>query len=450
MFCSQCGAKVESDSNYCPSCGARLTSDEEERGPLFKANPSNSSTSPSSTISEPEQSSQMRSKRRMPLWFKILASLAFIALIGVTIGILFTESWVEVVDQQLATLRQGDISKAYYAFTSKDFQEATSLDQFNDFVKMYPIFLNNQSARFTQRSIEHDIGILKGTLTSHEHKSAPVEYQLIKEENKWKILSIRLLQSGMLESPEEPVNAQQLVDIVKAQLQAIANKDLSTAYYRYSSHEFKEATSQEVFQDFIKRYPILTHYSSVTFRKPAFRNGISTLAAILKSNQGIVAYLKYYFIYEDHRWAIWSMRILSTAEGEIQLENDSQMTQVSSSSTKSTTPPPPMSFSHLALGLEIDTNGIVKKPTTHFESNSDDIYVNIEIENGIRGTIVYLNFQHLDSGSFIPAQATIDEDGDNILMSVFSPPAGGWPKGQYKLVVTSSGGLNKVVDFEIE
>jgi hypothetical protein len=76
--------------------------------------------------------------------------------------------------------------------------------------------------------------------------------------------------------------------------------------------------------------------------------------------------------------------------------------------------------------------------------------VNVEINHGIKGKVITLNFQHLDTGSFIPAKATIEEDGDTILMSVFSPPIGGWPKGQYKLVVTSSDGLNQVIDFNIE
>ena len=106
MFCSHCSAKVEENYKFCPNCGAQLNLT------------TSSDTSPSSSNVK---------KKPMPFWFKILALLAVLALVGVTAGILFTESWVDVVDHQLEALRQHDIDKAYYAYTSKDFQTSTSL-----------------------------------------------------------------------------------------------------------------------------------------------------------------------------------------------------------------------------------------------------------------------------------------------------------------------------------
>jgi hypothetical protein len=436
MFCSRCGAKVETNYKYCPACGAQLDSTSVSPPPA-------DSTQISPAISEPH----IVKKKPMPFWFKLLALLAVLALIGVTAGILFTESWVDVVDHQLEALRQHDIAKGYYAYTSKDFQTATSLDQFSNFVEAYPVFLNNQSAHFTQRSINHNIGTLKGNLTSNDHINTPIEYKLIKEDDKWKILSIRLLKPGNIQNAKEADHAEDLIETAKAQLKDIQDQKLTDAYQNYSSQEFKEATSEEAFQEFIKRYPILTHYHVVSFHKPVIRNGVGTLSVILQSEQ-IAAYVKYYLIFEDQKWKIWSMRILSPSEGEGQEKKDQENKQAKRAPRESLNAP--MSFGNISLGDQVDEQGQIKHPTILFKSNLNDLYVDIEVKNGRKDSMVYLSLQHLESGSSIPAKAAIEENGDTMLLSVFSPPISGWPKGHYKLIVTTSSGLNNVVDFGIE
>ncbi len=426
MFCSHCGAQVTSDYQYCPHCGSKLDA---------------SSVSPPPLSDKQESSSPapIMKKKPMPFWFKLIGLLAVLALIGVTAGILFTESWVDVVDHQLAALRQHDISKAYYDYTSKDFQAATSLDQFRNFIDSYPVFLNNQIAHFNQRSIEHNIGILKGNLTSTDHISTPIEYKLIKENDKWKILSLRLLKPGNIQNTKEGDHAEDLIEVAKAQLKDIQDQKLPEAYQNYSSKEFKDATSEDAFREFIKRYPILTHYHVVSFHKPTIRNGVGTLSVILQSDQ-IAAYVKYYLIYEDQKWKIWSMRILSPSESE-----ENKQAQPTAQEPKQET----MSLGAITLGEKIDEQGQIKHPTTTFKSNLSDLYVDIEVKNGVKGSMIYLTLEHIESGSSIPAKAAIEENGDSILMSVFSPPTSGWPKGHYKLVVTTSSGLSQVIDFDI-
>lgn len=427
MFCSHCGTKLGTNYRFCPNCGAKLNSQ------TIVPTPSES------TPSDP--SAPIMTKKPMPFWFKLVALLAVLALIGVTAGILFTESWVDVVDHQLNALRQHDISQAYYDYTSKEFQSATSLDQFRNFIEAYPVFLNNQSAHFSQRSIEHNIGTLKGNLTSTNHVNTPIEYKLIKEDDKWKILSIRLLKPGSIQNAKEANHAEDLIEAAKAQLKEIQDQKLAEAYQNYSSREFKDATSEAAFREFIKRYPILTHYHVVSFHKPTIRNGVGTLSVILQSEK-IAAYVKYYLIYEDQKWKIWSMRILSPSEGQ---ENKEAQAATSEKSEKEA-----MSLEAISLGDKIDEQGQIQESKTTFQSDLGDLYVDIEVKNGIKGSMVYLSLQHIESGSSIPAKANIEEDGDTMLMSVFSPPTSGWPKGHYKLVVTTSSGLNKVVDFDVE
>lgn len=434
MFCSNCGAKVDQAHKFCPDCGTKMDT--------LSPSPADSmgQITPNANQEVPSQTQQ---KKPMPFWYKLVIFLAVIALIGVTAGILFTESLVDVIDNQLEALRHDDISKAYSTYTSKDFKSATSLDQFRNFIQAYPVFLNNKSAHFSQRSVEHNIAILKGYLTSTDNVTTPIEYKLTKEDGKWKILSVRLLKPRTIQNAKDADHTEDLIAVVKALLVDIQQKKFADAYQNYMSNEFKEATSEQAFEEFIKRYSILAHHRVVSFHKPVIRNGIGTLSVILQSDE-VAAYVKYYLIYEDQKWKIWSMRILSPSEEHEKTEPKDNIPGALDASLGA------MSFGSITLGEHVDQQGLIKLPETTFKSSLGDLYVDIEVKNGQKGSVVYLSLQHLESGTSIPAKAAIEENGDTMLMSVFSPPSSGWPKGNYKLVVTSSSGLNKIVDFQIE
>lgn len=178
MICKNCSFSIEAPLNFCPSCGVSL----KEEPPVVAP-------------------SVVSGRRKMPVWFQLLTGLALIALVAVTAGILFTEKFVDVVDHQLEALQEGKIEEAYQSYTSKDFQNTTSFEEFKRFVERYPFFLHNHSASFPKRTLEQSLGfsetltrgLIRGTLTSEDRVQTAVEYRLIKENNKWKILSIRLL-----------------------------------------------------------------------------------------------------------------------------------------------------------------------------------------------------------------------------------------------------------------
>lgn len=106
-----------------------------------------------------------------------------------------TQGIADVANSQLKALRDGDTIKAY-SYTSKDFRDATSLEDFQKFVDSYPSLKNNQEASFSDRETSNDVGTLKGTLKSSDGGSTPIEYKLVKENGEWKILSIRLNPTG--------------------------------------------------------------------------------------------------------------------------------------------------------------------------------------------------------------------------------------------------------------
>jgi len=123
--------------------------------------------------------------------------LGIVIAIGAIIGLAFwlTSGLTDVAEKQLAALRAGDVEKAY-SYTSKDFQNATSLQDFRAFVDSYPSLKNNKGNFFSSRAIENDVGTLQGSLQSQDGAVTPIEYKLVKENNEWKILSLQVLPTG--------------------------------------------------------------------------------------------------------------------------------------------------------------------------------------------------------------------------------------------------------------
>jgi TolA-binding protein len=431
MFCPQCGARVEKDHQYCTGCGAKLPISAQPQPLAASDNESSQTPPPASTVQ----------KKPMPLWFKIVAFIAVLALIGVTAGILFTESLVDVVDNQLESLRKDDISKAYYSYTSKDFQAATSLEQFRDFVEAYPFLLKNQSTHFTQRSIENNVGTLTGKITAEDHTVTPIEYKLVKEDGKWKILSIRLLKPGMRQETPGNEQTQTLIDTVRKQMQALERHELEAAYEQYTAKEFKQATSLQDFKKFVKKYPIITYHDTVSFHKPVIKKGVSTVSAILHSGT-TSAYLKYYLIYEDQTWKIWSMRILSPSEEDDKPPQEKKNAQEEQD---------PLALGEVLLGTEVDEDEVVRNPRTKFNISHEEIFAGINVKNASVGDTIELSLQHVETGKKTdPTLIKMDEAGNTYSLSVFSPPENGWPKGRYKLFIQASTGSSKIVEFIID
>lgn len=168
MYCSACGASIQEGCNFCPFCGIKIHKNGAPPPPEFK-------------------------KKKMPIWFKLLLSLAFMALVGVTVAILFQENLRKTVEDQLTTLHAKDVTKAYYLFTSQDFQKATPLETFREFVNDHPAFINNKTFEINTIHTYDDKRTLTGKIKSTDGEVLPVEYQLIKEDGTWKILSIKIL-----------------------------------------------------------------------------------------------------------------------------------------------------------------------------------------------------------------------------------------------------------------
>lgn len=99
---------------------------------------------------------------------------------------------IEVVEGQLKVVREGNIPKAYALFTSLEFKKITSIEQFQQFVSQFPVFLHNKSITLRSVNIENGIAFYRGSIFSADGQMLDVEYELTKEQGVWKILGIQL------------------------------------------------------------------------------------------------------------------------------------------------------------------------------------------------------------------------------------------------------------------
>jgi ABC-type transporter MlaC component len=99
---------------------------------------------------------------------------------------------LEVIEGQLDALRKGNSSKAYTKFTSSEFRKITSQQQFQQFVKNFSVLSANRSVKFNSVNFEKSIATFEATLISQNGDTLDVEYDLVNENGKWKILGIQL------------------------------------------------------------------------------------------------------------------------------------------------------------------------------------------------------------------------------------------------------------------
>lgn len=127
------------------------------------------------------------------IWLIITISLLFTGMSYLTSGLLNT------ANAQLEALRKGNYQQAY-SYTSAQYQQAISFDNFQRWLNEYPELLTNKSANFTQRGITHsqvdndsaylNSGFLEGTITTNDGKQISIKYVFLKENDQWKIVGI--------------------------------------------------------------------------------------------------------------------------------------------------------------------------------------------------------------------------------------------------------------------
>lgn len=338
-----------------------------------------------------------------------------------------------MIKEQLQALKSGDYSQAYYGFTASDFEKSTSLQAFKEFVASYPIFQEFQKMDIQEAVKEGELRLVKVTLVSPKEQ-AEVDYRFSLEGKKWKVWGIQIM-TNPIAAPvyhDEKV----LTSIITDQLSALQQGDLSKAYYAYTSPDFQETSSRDVFVKFMQGHAIFKNNVRIGTPKITFKDTLATALVELESEQGEKKIVEYKFAYAQGKWKIMAMKIVEDVTPKEVADKLKQKKMI---------------FSKVLIGTETDAHGIVTKNNTLFSPADKEITVNLQVSQSIPGSTIQMVLEHLESGSKIsPVEATLKNEGDSMVTFVFSPPTEGWPVGVYKLHVTSSTGLEANYSFVVQ
>lgn len=146
--------------------------------PLMKTPPAN-------------QTSQHRGKA-----LKIILGILTVIVIAIGLAIYFTQGIADTARAQLTAIKAGDLTNAYN-LTSKAFQQQTSMRDFEKYINTHSVLKNFKDISFSERSIENNMGYLKGIIESDDGSMMTIEYQLVREDKQWRIQAFRLSEAGI-------------------------------------------------------------------------------------------------------------------------------------------------------------------------------------------------------------------------------------------------------------
>lgn len=285
MFCTGCGSPINSHEHFCHHCGKQLSSMNGGHPPY---------------------------RQKTAPWV-IFTGLAVLALF-----FYFTWAGAQYNDleqpakKQLETIKQGKIPEAYYEYTSKQFQAATSLEQFRQFVKMHGVIADYKNFTFNEPEIDDKRGVLTGQLYGANDEKVDIKFYLYRQEDEWKIDSFQILDAGQevvessaLDSKEKEA----ILNPIEDQLQDLKRGDLNDAYADVAEG-FKKVTSLDQFKDFIKQYEVLEKYRSYNVVEQIKQGDKAAVRIDLVDEKGKTG-IEYYLIKENNDWKIWSLQVVT-------------------------------------------------------------------------------------------------------------------------------------------
>lgn len=288
MFCTGCGSPINTNEHYCHHCGKQLNTGSAGHPPYRQK------TAPWVFVTG----------------FALLAMLFYITWSGAQYGDL-----EKPAREQLETIKEGKIPEAYYEFTSKQFQAATSLEQFRQFVKSHGIIADYKDIVFGEPVIDDKRGLLIGKLTPEKGQPVEIKFFLYRQEDEWKIDSFQIMDEAnhiVDSATQDPKDKAAILSSIETQLQDFKKGDVDDAYSNVSEG-FKKATSLQQFQEFIKQYEILKNYRNYNVIDQQ-QEGDKAAVKLELVDKDIKIPIEYYLVKENNNWKIWSLQVLLPAE----------------------------------------------------------------------------------------------------------------------------------------
>ncbi|GAB4234308.1 MAG: hypothetical protein Tsb0021_13550 [Chlamydiales bacterium] len=334
------------------------------------------------------------------------------------------QALMTVLEDQLEALRNRDYSKAYYAYVSDEFEKSTSLEEFKDFIRSHPLFMDYTTIEEVEGIKEGKIRLLRIRL-QNQNQSSYVDYRFVKRAGDWKVWGIQILRDP--DSDKLMKEKEQITITLNHLLEAIRQLDISKAYYAYGSGEFKDTVSKDEFGEFIKNHPIIENSVSAQIYDIEILRGVATSRVLLETEQEESELFEIKLIREDGKWRILSVQSLhKNAQAQ------------------------PTELIRVLMGTELDENGIVDQAATVFSPEDQELYFSLFLKNSKELESLKITLKHMESGSESqPVSEQIEENGDSIVTFSFTAPQRGWPVGNYRVHIQSDDGIDQEVQFTI-
>jgi hypothetical protein len=222
---------------------------------------------------------------------------------------------VKVIEEQLKSLRDKDVPRAYYAFSSDEFERFTSLQDFKKFTAEFPILSQHEKMEVGQGVQEGKIQLVRIKLEL-DGRESEVDYRLVKEHSDWKVWNIKVVMSEKVS--KQLLNRQATSKVISNQLTAILKNEYSEAYHAYTTKEFQENTSLDRFIEFIHDHPVLERNQSFTVKNLSIEGGRATvLVSIFAHPEGYEEY-QFNLINNGTKWQIASIEAENNANDVVQ------------------------------------------------------------------------------------------------------------------------------------
>jgi hypothetical protein len=287
MYCEHCGTELTDDSKCCSQCGQAHSS---ERQPPLPVKP----------------------KRRWLKWTLGIAALLLAGVYWIGSTVVLPQN---IIVQQLVSLKERQLTEAYYDYTSKDFQKTISLDSFKKYIKTNPVLQNPKSFLVEDEALQGSISTIRGYIIAEDGSSLEAIYKLIFEDERWKILSISPVERNVQEEIPQTSMTKEMLEPVKSFLSEIQKPDFNNVYPTLVTKSFLENTPYTEFQKFAVKNPILTSFTDYEIVDHQLIRGRGELYVMLNPEHDEIP-AAFTVIKENGSWKIFRASLGSPKEIE--------------------------------------------------------------------------------------------------------------------------------------
>ncbi len=260
------------------------------------------------------------------MWKKIFGGFIVIIVLMVSLTLYGTSGMTDAVDEFFIHVKTKHYSDAYNLL-SPDFKSSVTQEQFKTFLIQNSL-TEFKKSNWSSRSFDNNMGKLEGTITTKSGDAIPLIIEFIKNNEEWKIYSIRKQTAG-LQTLEKKVVEQKVKNIqLTAQMpsqnvlisltkestqvfaQAVNAKDMSN-FYSYISGFWQKDTSSEAldnaFDAFYRAgidFTVLKSITPILNEKTKLLTDGRLLVEGHYPTSPSVVYFNYSYINENNNWKL--------------------------------------------------------------------------------------------------------------------------------------------------